>query len=269
MLVIDYTPLSTAVNEAYRKLPKDQIDWNYMMESAYYAFEALMTYQVYDPSISVIEVENFTAPLPIGVKYIDQIFYLDATEEIDVEEIRTIIMNQDTNITTYNILDFTNDANAIWQPLRLSPSVWSRSVIIPNSPTIACLSEHTYTVGKNRCLITSFETGFIALAGLSYPTCEGEILIPNTRNVINAIANYLFAEYFQAREFMGIQNAPQEEMKYRQRWEALAGKCRGELMLKSIDELENFRTQMQRLGMHNETYNNSFSNLNSQENLKF
>ena len=67
---------------------------------------------------------------------------------------------------------------------------------------------------------------------------------------------------------MGMQNAPQEETKYRQRWETLAAKCRGQLMLKSLDQLENFRNQMSRLGSHQETYNNAFSNLNMGENIK-
>ena len=47
-----------------------------------------------------------------------------------------------------------------------------------------------------------------------------------------------------------------------------AAKCRGNMMLYSIDQLENMRTQLGRIGQHNETYNNAFSDLNNAENIK-
>lgn len=267
MLITDYVPLATAVQAAYRKLPKDQVDYNHMYEAAYWAFESLMTYQVYETNIHLVDVENHTAALPLGLKYIDQIFCLAASDSITVEDIKISVMNE-AGTLTYENWDFTNDSGMVWQPMRLSSTFWSKALVTPNSPTISCISEHAYSVGKNRCLITTFESGMLAIGGLSYPMCEGELMIPNHRDVVNALENYLFAEYYQAREFMGMQNAPQEESKYRQRWETLAAKCRGQLMLKSLDQLENFRNQMSRLGSHQETYNNAFSNLNMGENIK-
>ena len=196
-------------------------------------------------------------------------FYKDATADETIEDIKTIVMTADTSLITYNTLKFSTDTTLIWQPLRLSPSNWASSVITPNSPSINCQSEHTYSVRKNRCLITSFETGVIAVCGMYYPECDGEILIANHRDVINAITAYLFAEYFQVKELLGIQGSSGDEMKYRQRWEILSAKCRGNLMLNGIDQLENYRTQSQRLGQHNETYNNAFSNLSTAENIRF
>jgi len=269
MLITNYVPLSAAVQEVYRLLPKDQVDYNEIYEMAYSAYEAIMVRQLYDEVIYLVDVENHTFQLPKGLRYIEQMFFKDTTTSPSTTNVP--IYQGDANTTTVITTDWAfllADETARWQPLRLSPSIWSNTFVCSNSPTISAISEHTYTITKNRCGITSFESGQIAIGGLRYPVDEtGELLIPDHRDVREAIKYNILMNYFLVRDILQIQGTDNMERKYRGYWEVYAAKCRGNLMLMGIDQLENFRTQMQRIGQHNETYNNAFSNLSTQENL--
>lgn len=269
MLITNYVPLTAAVQEVYRLLPKDQVDYNEIYEWAYNAYEALMVRQSYEDKMYLVDVTNHTAELPKGLVFIEQMFYKDTTEDSD-ETTNVPIYTGDmavTEITTTDWEFLLADNSQIWQPLRLSPSIWSNTFVCSNSPTIGAVSEHTYTVTKDRCIITSFESGQICIGGLAYPTKNGELLIPDHRDVREAIKYNVLMTYFLVRDILQTQGASNLEVKYRRYWEIYAAKCRGTLMLMGIDQLENFRTQMQRIGQHNETYNNAFSNLSTQENI--
>jgi len=56
MLITKYVPLTAAVQEVYRLLPKDQVDYNELYEFAYTAYEALMVRQVYDEQMYLATV---------------------------------------------------------------------------------------------------------------------------------------------------------------------------------------------------------------------
>lgn len=269
MLITKYVPLTAAVQEVYRLLPKDQVDYNELYEFAYTAYEALMVRQVYDEQMYLATVENHTFKLPAGLVYIEQMFYkMTDTEEDLTTNVPIYIGDSETTAITQDDWNFLFSSGYRWQPLRLSPSVWSNTFVCSNSPTIGALSEHTYTITKDRCVITSFESGTVCIGGLRYPTTEdGELLIPDERDVREAIKYNVLMNYFLMRDIMQMEGSGPREEKYRRYWEIYAAKCRGKLMLMSIDQLENLRTQMQRLGQHNESYNNAFSNLSSQENI--
>lgn len=268
MQIINYVPLETAVQEVYRLLPKDQVSYDEIYEEAYLAYEALEVRQVFEERLYPIAVENYTAKIPMGVKYIEQIFYAETSSTEETVDV-LLYTGDETGITTKYWEFFDESSLRFWQPLRLSPSIFSNAYVCSNSPKIGALSEHTYTVTKDRCLITSFENGVIALAGLTLPHTEtGKLMIPDERDVREAIKYNILMNFFLKKDLLQLQGSNGMEQKYRSYWEMHAAKCRGNMMLPSIDQLENLRTQLGRLGQHNETYNNAFSNLSTSENIQ-
>jgi hypothetical protein len=268
MQIINYVPLETAVQEVYRLLPKDQVSYDEIYEEAYLAYEALEVRQIYEERLYPITVENYTAKIPMGLKYIEQIFYSETSSPEETTKI--ILYTGDAGSITTKYWQFFDESSlSIWQPLRLSSSIWSNAVVCSNSPVIGILSEHTYTVTKDRCIITSFENGIICIAGLSLPHTEvGQLMIPDERDVREALKYNILMNFFLKKDILQLQGAGRLEQKYRAYWEMHAAKCRGNMMLYSIDQLENMRTQLGRIGQHNETYNNAFSDLNNAENIK-
>jgi len=267
MKVINYVPLDVAVQAAYSMMPQDQVEYSQLYEEAYYAYESLAVRQVYEERIHLCTVENYTADIPKGVKYIEQVFHTQTESEAETQNV--VLYTGDENSISQSYWEFFDaDSLRIWQPLRLSNSVWSNAVVCSNSPIIGSLSHHTYTI-NNRCIITSFENGVICLAGLDYKKDgNGSILIPDEVDVIEAIKYKLLMNFFMKQDLARIEGSSGREQKYRRYWEMYRARAVGDLMLMSIDELENFRNQMNRIGPHNETYNNAFSNLSTGEDIQ-
>ena len=269
MEIVNFVPLSASLSEVYRMIPREQVNINDMMEWAADGYLSMEIKQLYEERIKVIPVQNYKAPLPADLKFLDQTFYKETLNEVDDTTV-TLYTSEDGETITTKLLSFAFYAeNADWKPLILSTSIFAKTIACQNVPRIGGSYDNYYSIDKTRCMTVSFETGYVAVAYYSLPrTADGEMLIPDDRDVKKALESYVLSQVFMQRYILGLDGAENRYKDFLAKWEIFRGKCVGKIMLQGINELENMRRQWDRIGMHGENYTNAFSTLNHPEYIK-
>lgn len=268
MELVNFIPLSSSLSEVYRMIPKEQASYNDMLEWAADAYLALEVKQLYEEKLQVVEVSNYKFKLPSDLKFLDQMFYKETVTEEEVQSIN-MYTSEDGETITITPFEFTSGMSLpSWQPLILSPSIYSNGIVCSKAPHIGGSYDNTYTIGKDRCGIVSFETGFVCVAYYKIPTTDtGEFLIPDDRDIKKAIESFVLSQLFLQRYILD-KGEGERYHDFLSKWEIFAGKCVGKIMAPGINELENLRRQWLRIGQHGENYTNAFSTLNHPENIR-
>lgn len=273
MEVIQYIPLSAALAQVYPFINQDMVEEDEIEEWASFLMGKLQVRQTYDESIVVLRVQNHKANLPRGVKYIEQVFYKELLNQEDILLIELYHQQPDASTNTKKFLEFNSIGEYFsntWKPVRASTSLFNKAVHCNNSINLYVKCEAEYSVSKNFVITTSFENGYLAVGYLSYPMNEDkEFLIPDDEDVLEALRSGILMYVWEKQTNFGIENSYQLWKDYESKWEILAAKARGKLLLPGIDQLQNLKDQIQRIGQHQMNYFTAFGNLGTAENIKF
>lgn len=272
---VKYVPLESVIRPIYSILSEHQLEYDTLLEWAYDAMEALEVRYTFQEAIEFVQVVNHKAQVPIGLKYIEQILYkinLSPDEQDVVFQI--LQQNQDgsdvTPTTTADEYYLSPAVQNDWAPLRLATSIWAREVHCAVSPNLYARGEHEYTIDPTGCILTSFEDGFLAIAYLSHPKNSlGQFLVPDERDYRQAIENYLLYRFWLVRFNMKEEGAESRMIYFHQQWDIFAAKVSGDLMLFSLDGLQNFQEQLLRIGPNTNSYHTGYGNLGRTERIKF
>ena len=272
---VQYVPLEATLRPVYTTLPSSNIEFDTILEWAYDAMEAIEVRYTFQENVEFLQVVNHRTMVPVGLKYIEQLLYKLSLDN-DEEEVILDILRQDqdgnneTPTTTADQYFLSPIVRSSWSPLRASTSIWTRQVHCAVSPNLYATSEHEYTIDPGGCITTSFEDGFIAIACLSHPkNSQGQFLVPDERDYRRAVENYILFKYWELRYNMKEEGADKRMMYYQQQWDIFAAKVSGDLMLFSLDGLQNFQDQMLRIGPNTDSYHSGYGNLGRREVTKF
>jgi hypothetical protein len=268
MTSIENIPLSAALADVYSLIDEGSVSEINILEWASHAFRKLKVKQLYESTTKFIKVTNHVAKLPTGIKYIEQIFYKADIVEADVTQISVYTSSTPDFEITENNINFLNSPyyTTNWNPLRLASSVFHNQIVIKDSPNYRARCEEEYSINKNNCVITSFDSGYIAVSYMRFPMADGEFLIPDDIKILDAIKNYVLMKIWEKRYNFKEDGAEGRYQNYRRMWEITRASTIGSIMLFSIDEYENYKQQTLRIGSHTNTYYQGFGNLAEGEN---
>jgi len=274
MRSIENIPLTAALADIYSIIDGNTISETNVLEWASIGFRKIEVKQLLESTTAFIKVVNHTAKLPTGVKYIEQIFYKQDFIKNDIDNIQVYVSNANSFIVSKQNSEFMQSPYYVsnWKPLRLSTSSFHNQVVLKDSPNFNCKCgcEQEYSINKNNCVITSFESGYLAVSYLTFPmNDEGDFLIPDDDNVINAIKNYVIMRIWEKRMYYKEEGAERMFDKYLRLWEITRASTIGKMAMFSIDEYENFKQQNLRIGSNTNSYYTGFGNLAKQENIHF
>ena len=272
---VRYVPLESMLKAVYATLDHSILNYNDILEWAYDAMEALEVRYTFQERVEFLSVVNHKAFVPTGLKYVEQILYKLQLNSDDEDEIINISrQDQNGNIVPSSISAdefflsplISND----WSPLRLASSIFSRTVHCATSVNLYAIGEHEYTIDPNGCIITSFDEGFLAIGYLGHPkNAEGKFLVPDERDYRRAVENYILFKHWEVRFNMKEEGADKRMIYYQQQWELFAAKISGDMMMPSIDGMQNLQDQLLRIGQNTGSYFTGFGNLGRRETLNF
>ena len=267
MTSVENIPLSAALADVYSIIDGNTVTEIDILEWASYGFRKLKAKQLYESTTSFIKVVNHMAKLPTGVKMIEQIFYKEDFVESDVISIDVYSSDTPDFTIKKENSEFLQSAyyGSEWKPLRLASSTFHNQVVMQDSPNYRARCEQEYSINKNNCVITSFDTGYLAVSYLGFPMQDGEFMIPDDVDILVAIKNYVLMKIWEKRYNFKEDGAVGRYQHYLRLWEISRASTIGNIMLFSIDELENYKQQSLRLGSHTNTYYNGFGNLSTGE----
>lgn len=275
MKYTEYVPLNVAIADVYDILNEDHVDVGSVEKWASKAMEKVYIAEDYDPRVNFVEVVNYKACLPKGIRWIYQVLFKANLDEADTEEI-TVFVDEcpECGITKASVFDFlTSSYLDVWTPAVPAISPFTRSVLCENSPQLICDTQVKYSVSPDGTIMVNIENGFLAIAGLFFPVNEeGQFLIPYDENIIDAIRLYCMSKIWEYKWNMIDDNSSASERRYFHylgRWEVAAAKARGESKMPDIGGMENLKNQLMRLGPHSNTFWSAFGNLGSPESLRF
>lgn len=270
MEIINYIPLSAALVDVYQTIDPNFVDEAEITEWASKAMQRLSVKQTYEVDVCFAPVENHKAWLPMGIKYIDQIFYKDSVDPVELDKIKVLLSTpeSDTDLIVTIYTELGRDLR--WKPLRESSSTFHKlnNTNVPQG-IIYAAPENQFSVNKNGSITTTMQKGYVCIGYYRYPMRDGEFLIPDEETVLNAMKNYILMRVWEKRMNYKEDGAQGMFILYRDQWQATKDSATGKLLLKNIDGLENLKQQTARFGVHGQSYYDGFGLLSSGENMIF
>ena len=296
-----YIKLESVIARVYELMTPERVNELSLYRWAADAIKDVYVFETLQDGVCFAEVCNFKAKLPKGYKHIHQILFkenikcpftikipLHTTTLVDdpttpgadtpLLDSNQPLMNQPAGITYPSNMLFLGDYKQCcgrmthhgWLPLYKSTSVFHQAINQGIDITSEC-GKHTYSFDKGcGTITTSFEKGWVAIAFVGYPECDGSYLIPDFESSVpQAIEKYLLYKIFEKEAIMGVEGSSGQEQKYHREWELLCGKARGNQKLMDKDDLENLKRSLIRLTPHNNTYTSGSGNASDFEYLNF
>jgi len=290
MKAVQYTSLRSALVDVYQTVDHNFIEEDEILEWASYAMEKMITYKDYQQMLYFTDVHNHRAQLPCGLKYIEQIFYKEILSTEDRQLMMSYLATPDSYILrpVPGFLDREDAHRHRWIPMRLATSTFNHIHEFPVDPKIIPgqqgefhpddlggdmeatarhgHNEAQYSINKDGTITTSIRKGVICIGYLSYPMKGDDFLIPDERAVKDAIKNAVLMKLWEKRMNYKEDGALAMFKEYRAMYEITKAKAIGELMLPGLDEWENIKQNMVRLGQNTNNYYTGFGVLNAGEN---
>lgn len=275
MKYTEYVPLNIAIADVYDIIDEDKIDVGSVEKWASKAMEKVYVAETYEQKVHFIQVQNYKACLPKGIRWVFQLLYKGTLTTEDIDGISVYVSEcPECGIVKESVFNFLESSYLeVWTPMVPSTTPFTLSILCENSPQLLCDSQVKFVIQPDGYVVTNMESGYIAVAGLFFPSNEdGQFLIPYDENIIDAIRLYCMSKIWEAKWNNVDDNTRENERRYMHylgRWEIAASKARGESKMPDISGLENLKNQLMRLGPHSNTFWSAFGNLATPEHLVF
>lgn len=246
--------LFTNVRAVINRLTIDKSQYNEddIIEWVINGLDILNIKKAYQQEAVMIEVNNHKALLPCDLIQIEMvaspidngIFSNEDTQELsdcdcgyNTDYVNQI--NENANIkviANYGRFVNTNYFRRNFQVLKLSNLPFAGKFHCTDCPNIHSKCGVTYSLSPNGFITTPFENGHICMAYLRHAVDEeGEYIIPDNEDLIQALANWCMSKHWEVRMNMKEEGAANMHQMYINRAQNLFQKVRGIFMTKSFD----------------------------------
>jgi hypothetical protein len=154
--------------------------------------------------------------------------------------------------------------------MRLASNPYHSSICLDTTISYCTDCVHEFSVSPSLVVTTTLEEGTILVAYLSYATDdEGCILIPDDENLKEALQYYAFYMYWLEKDMMKEDGAAQRMQYWLSMWQTAMIKAKGNLTLPDVNELENIKSNLNRLVPRENKFQQGFLTLGNRENVNF
>lgn len=237
----NWIPLNSLLSDVYRMIDDNIISEEDIQEFAAQAMEHVTTHKFYEHALCIVDVENYRAQLPTGMKMLEFVMYRKTDCNLNDIEIIGTTSTTCEDCTPYDsngarvyvknaFVSFLQCQSCIsnWAFLKMSFSpldrIRSRFQVCDDSPSMGCVCVDTFSIDYScHTLTTTFPTGKLLIAYRTYPRDnKGNFLIPDTAILKSAIETYVYMRYWQKRSFSLEQGANNMYQQYLKQWELLS-----------------------------------------------
>jgi hypothetical protein len=263
-MVHTFTSIRAVLSKLSSIFPQDQWNEDDVIEWAASALMKMKVNTQMQPAIAFTTIKNYRAKLPKGLVKLEQVAY-KKSRSINVTDLERL--KEDLRITNEAYYDkfvnLTTKFNYIPVKKATSPFSLQKACEDCNDVYLANLE---YTLLPTGCLHFSISTGDVCIAYLKYPQDDnGDFLIPDDEDVIDALTYYCCAMIWQYRMNMKEENAFNMFDMYLGLYETKATKAKGKMVMPDIDTMQNIKDMTDRFFPASNRYHSFFGNLNSAE----
>jgi len=239
------------------------------LEWAFQAVRKIGSVEQMVPAIRSVDVASFRADLPEDLHLLHLVAYkLDATtlNTTDLEAIiRDIGLDNDSYYSGFSQEGLTLSG---YSPLKLASSPFALNILCDECVNLDCTGEQTFTILPDMSIITSFESGNLCIAYYKLAECDGEYLIPDDADYVDALRSYILMRFWERRMNTKEEGSGSLYQLYSTRWQTLRNGVSGKLKMPDISTLDNIRQTRNRLLPNQGRWYRAFGN-QREERLKF
>lgn len=190
---------------------------------------------------------------------------------LNIDKDKPVYESEDGTIKKSQLYKYIKP-NAVntWAPLPVSSNVFHNEILLgPGTASdIAYHCNHAFSV-YNGCIVTTFETGLLAIAYSGLPKDDQDrYIIPDKEPVKKAIESYLFSQYWKQRWYLNTEGAERKHKSALAEYEILSTKATGELMMPDFVDYQNLRN-LNKFVKEDSPFSTMMGALNGQEQLHF
>jgi len=212
-----------------------------------------------EEKLYVTNVTDYSATIPSDLKYLIQIaskesVYFDGSATIPVDSINDALAYPPIFSTgTY------------WQPMRQATS----SAMVNKNLASCSQCLHSFSITPNGVINTSLEEGCIIILYKGYPLDEdGDLLIPDSQDLKDALLHYMLFKYWMSKYSMKEEGAESRMNFHLQMYSTLSKKCQ-HLNNPDVNQLETISGLWNRLIAPTNRFDNLFTTLGNREQVNF
>jgi hypothetical protein len=159
--------------------------------------------------------------------------------------------------------------NGMYLPLQINSSPFFNDKC-NNDLKICSGCRHTFAIDDNLIMTTTLADGEIYVAYRSYPCDEeGNITIPDSEDLKEAIYNFILYKYWQKKYNMMEEGSDSRMRFYLDMWNTLSTKAVGNLNMPSLSTMEKIKNQHNSLMPRSRSFDNLFTSLGSSSHANF
>ena len=242
-------PLNAVLQPVYAVLRNDTIiNSDDILEFAAHALEDIRVYKMCQKSLCFLRVDNYKTKLPLALYGVEAVYYV-----VDIDctsEAYNMILSTTTactsseaqcTVTSNNLSTVYTELGkntSIWKPLRYNTDGRNLSLFQSNCVNLAVHCEYSFSFDlQAHSILTTFQKGYLAVVYFRAPmNDEGDFLIPDSPEVIEAIRLYCMKKIWEARMNMREDGAGQIYKEYSQQYEVAFARAVGNMMMPTEQE---------------------------------
>lgn len=130
--------------------------------------------------------------------------------------------------------------------------------------------DHEFSVSPSLILTSTLLSGTVMISYLGYPVDEdGYQLIPDDETLKEALFHYGLYRYWMSKYSMKEEGSKERLQFHLQMWGALSLKATGNLNMPDLNQMENLKSQFNRILPRENRFQQMFLTLGNRENVKY
>jgi hypothetical protein len=246
---------TTSIRSVLPYINSEIVDTDTALEYAYQAYDLIGVKPLYSQESCVLTVDNFKTKLPNDFYRMECLVHVPNYTVVSSEEMSDTNPAKDPDykyneehISRIQSQGIINNYNLYTLPLlgtsqygivlRYINSPYSKNVHCTGCPNILSACEYTYTITPGSEIVTNVESGILCIAYLAYAKDEnGDLLIPDDAELRSAIAAYVHMKALEMRALNLESETFRLYIEFRNMWQNLAVKVKGNLKIKDLDHV--------------------------------
>lgn len=217
------------------------------------------------PKIAQLEVVNHKTTLPSDLKYLTQLVEYHGDVAVSTDELKHELALPSTS----SWAAFAN-TQINYRPMRMTTNPFHDSICLDKALTFCPDCENTFSVSPTLIVTTTLKEGTILASYLGYATdAEGEVVIPDSEQLKEALLHYVLYRYWMSKYQMKEDGSDQRMKFHLSMWNMHAMKATGNLNMPDVNELENLMKIHNQLVPRQNKFDNMFINLASRQDVHF
>lgn len=281
----NYTTLKAAIPDVFDTIDERYISTNDIIEWSAKALGQIDAYEVTEPGVCILNIEDYETKLPCGLLQINQVLYKSDFShsvnpaEDDYQKLLDTVkcckaesdLNAQMKIKAFFQEDYIQNC---WIPMRSSTNDFALSVLCDNSPNLSssCDAEFTILPSPNggAKLVSNCKSTTIIVSYIRAALDEnGDYIIPYDDELIEALRLYCMMRAWEKRYNLKEDGAGPRFQDYRERWGLYKNMLRGKFKLPTSDQHQNILYYSTSLLPKKDRYYSYFGNLGSTDTTFF